>query len=85
MAPLLKYPRTSPFVIEGYADAPMAADRYLSSRRRAELVRDYLVGKFGLDPNFVATMAMGTEAEGSPSGNRWDGVALAMFVAASAR
>ena len=85
MAPLLKYPRTSPLVIEGYADAPMAADRFLSSRRRAQLVRDYLVGKFGLDPNFVATMAMGTEAEGSPSGNRWDGVALAMFVAASAR
>jgi phospholipid/cholesterol/gamma-HCH transport system substrate-binding protein len=85
ITPLLKYPRTSPFVVEGYAGAAMAADRFLSSRRRAQLVRDYLVGKYGLDPNFVATMPMGAEAEGSPSGSHWDGVALAMFVAASAR
>lgn len=84
MTPFLKYPRTTPFVVEGYADGQMAADRFLSSRRRAQLVRDYLVGKFGLDPNFVATMPMGPEAQGSPAGERWDGIGLALFVSPSA-
>jgi phospholipid/cholesterol/gamma-HCH transport system substrate-binding protein len=84
MAEFVKYPRTSPFVVEGYAEEVTGDGRFLLSRARARLVRDYLVGKFGLDPNFVATMAMGAQASDSPSGTRWDGVALAMFVATSA-
>lgn len=85
MSQFVRYPRNSPLVVEGYAARPATADeRFLLSRQRAQLVRDYLVGKFGLDPNFVATMAMGEEAPGSPSGDRWDGVALAIFVATSA-
>ncbi len=85
MSQFVKYPRNSPLVIEGYAARPATAgQRFLLSRTRAQLVRDYLVGKFGLDPKFVATMAMGEEAPGSPSGDRWDGVALAIFVATSA-
>lgn len=85
MSQFVQYPRNSPLVIEGYAAGPATADeRFLLSRKRAQLVRDYLVGKFGLDPNFVATMAMGEEAPGSPSGDRWDGVAVAIFVATSA-
>jgi phospholipid/cholesterol/gamma-HCH transport system substrate-binding protein len=84
MSQFVRYPRTSPFVVEGYARRPTADERFLLSRRRAQLVRDYLVGKFGLDPNYVATMAMGDEADGSPEGERWDGVALAMFITAAA-
>ena len=38
--------------------------RYLNSRTRAQLVRDYIVGKFKLDPNYVAIMPMGAEAPG---------------------
>ena len=85
MTAFLKYPRTTPFVIEGYSDGALEADRFLSSRRRAQEVRDYLVGKFSLDPNFIATMPMGTQADGSPSGDRWDGVALALFAPSTAR
>ncbi|HEX2458298.1 MAG TPA: MlaD family protein [Vicinamibacterales bacterium] len=80
MAQFVKYPKTSPFVIEGYADRPTADDRFLLSRSRAQLVRDYIVGKFGLNPNFVTTMPLGREAKDSPAGDTWDGVALAMFV-----
>jgi hypothetical protein len=58
--------------------------RYLVSRARAKVVRDYLVGKFGLDANYVATMPMGDEAAESPAGDRWNGVALAMFVPVTA-
>jgi phospholipid/cholesterol/gamma-HCH transport system substrate-binding protein len=85
MAPFLKYPKNSPFVVEGYAGGPMEADRFNASRRRAQLVRDYIVGKFGLDPNFVATMPMGPEARESPAGDKWDGVALVMFITTSRR
>jgi phospholipid/cholesterol/gamma-HCH transport system substrate-binding protein len=84
MAQFVKYPKTSPFVVEGYADRPTADERYLLSRSRAQLVRDYVVGKFGLNPNFVTIMPMGREAHDSPSGDSWDGVALAIFVPRSA-
>ncbi len=80
MAEFVKYPRTSPLVVEGYGHEVTADVRYLISRARSQLVRDYLVGKFGLDPNVVATMAMGAEASESPAGDQWDGVALALFV-----
>jgi phospholipid/cholesterol/gamma-HCH transport system substrate-binding protein len=83
MSEFVKYPRTSPLVVEGYAHEVTADVRYLISRARNQLVRDYLVGKFSLDPNVVATMAMGAEARESPAGDQWDGVALALFVPAS--
>jgi outer membrane protein OmpA-like peptidoglycan-associated protein len=83
MAEFVKYPRTTPFVVEGYAEEPTGDERFLLSRSRAELVRDYIVGKYGLDPNYVTTMPMGSQAVDSPAGTRWDGVALAMFVSRS--
>jgi phospholipid/cholesterol/gamma-HCH transport system substrate-binding protein len=83
MAEFVKYPRTSPLVVEGYSREVTADVRYLTSRARSQLVRDYVVGKFGLDPNSLGTMAMGSEARDSPSGDEWDGVALALFVLAS--
>ncbi len=83
MAEFVKYPRTSPLVIEGYARELTGDVRFLAARARTQLVRDYLIAKFGLDPNAVATMPMGSEARDSPSGDTWDGVALALFVPAS--
>jgi phospholipid/cholesterol/gamma-HCH transport system substrate-binding protein len=84
MSQFVRYPKNSPFVIEGYAEAGTNDQRFLLSRERAKLVRDYVVAKFGLDPTFVGTMAMGRDSTDSPSGNQWDGVALALFVATSA-
>lgn len=84
MSQFVRYPRTSPFVVEGYAREATGDQQFLLSRRRAQLVRDYIVGKFGLDPNFVAIMPLGEEASESPQGSRWDGVALALFVSTSA-
>ena len=84
MSQFLRYPQKSPFVVEGYAVEATGDARYLSSRTRAQLVRDYVVGKYKLDPNFVAIMPMGSEATESPSGNEWNGVALALFVTETA-
>jgi phospholipid/cholesterol/gamma-HCH transport system substrate-binding protein len=84
MSQFLRYPPRSPFVVEGYAQGPTGDERYLISRARSQLVRDYVAAKFQLDVNYVATMAMGAEAQGSPNGDQWDGIALAMFVQAAA-
>jgi phospholipid/cholesterol/gamma-HCH transport system substrate-binding protein len=84
MSQFVRYPQKSPFVIEGYALDVTGDARYLNGRMRAQVVRDYIVGKFKLDPNYVAIMPMGSDAPGSPSGGEWNGVALAMFVEPSA-
>lgn len=83
MSQFVKYPK-SPFVIEGYAAGMTADERFLVSRRHARIVRDYIVSKFELDPDLVAVMPMGNEANGSPDGDTWNGVALAIFVPAAA-
>lgn len=80
MAPYLRYPRTTPIVVEGYADGQTSDARFLLSRTRAQMVRDYIVGRFGLDARYVAVMPMGVEAPDSPRDGRWQGVALAAFV-----
>lgn len=85
MAPFLRYPPKTPFVIEGYAGASTTDAQFVLSRRRARQVRDYLVGKFGLDAGQVATMPLGAEAPGSPADGRWEGVALALFVESPAK
>lgn len=82
MAAFVRYPRNTPFVVEGYAGAGTTDAQFVLSRRRAELVRDHLVSRFSLDPGFVAVMPLGAEAPGSPANGRWEGVALAAFVQA---
>jgi phospholipid/cholesterol/gamma-HCH transport system substrate-binding protein len=84
MSQFVRYPQKSPFVVEGYALDTTGDARYLSSRTRAQVIRDYVVGKFKLDPTYVAIMPMGADAPESPTGRDWNGVALAMFVQASA-
>lgn len=85
MAPYLRYPRTTPIVVEGYAGGATSDVQFLQSRSRAQAVRDYIVGRFGLDPRYVTTMAMGANAAGSPSGDRWEGIALTAFVELAAK
>ncbi|MGH9312621.1 MAG: MlaD family protein [Vicinamibacterales bacterium] len=80
IAQFLKYPTSSPIVIEGYAREASEDARYLASRRRAQIVRAYLVGRFHLDANRVGLMAMGSAAPGSPAGGTWEGAAIAIFV-----
>lgn len=85
MAPFLGYPPDTPFVVEGYADGVTRDVQFVLSRTRAQLVRDYVVGRFGLDAGYVTTMAMGPDAPESPANGRWEGVALAAFVQALER
>jgi phospholipid/cholesterol/gamma-HCH transport system substrate-binding protein len=80
MSEFLGYPRTSPIVVEGYAAGATGDERYIRARARAVLVRDHLVSTFHLEPNRIGFVPLGDRAEGSPGGETWDGVAIAIFV-----
>ena len=72
----MKYPRNTPFVVEGYAGGVTSDERFRDSRRQAQLVRDYLVGRYPLDPSNVAVMPLELDAPGSPAGDTWTRCAL---------
>ena len=80
MGTFVRYPRNTPIVVEGYAGSGTTDVQFRLSRHRAQQVRDYIAGRFGLQPQFLAVMPLGADALGSPSNDRWDGVALAAFV-----
>jgi phospholipid/cholesterol/gamma-HCH transport system substrate-binding protein len=80
MATYLRHVPSNPIVVEGYASEGTVGDRYGLSRQRAGVVRDYLLGRYGLMPQNTGYIALGSDAPGSPSGNHWDGVALALFL-----
>ena len=81
MADLVRYPRDSPLVVEGYAENLEGESAYLTSADRAQIVRDYLLSRFRRQTTLTGTMPMGDDARGSPRGDgRWSGVALTLFV-----
>jgi phospholipid/cholesterol/gamma-HCH transport system substrate-binding protein len=81
MADLVRYPRDSPLVVEGYAGAGDGESPYLVSDDRAQIVRDYLLARFRRQTTLTGVMAMTDQAPGSPRGDgQWSGVALALFV-----
>lgn len=81
MADFVEFPRNSPIVVEGYAATSAPAERYLLASERARLVDAYLQQRYRRDAALVGHLAVGLEAQGSPSGdNRWDGVAIAVWV-----
>jgi phospholipid/cholesterol/gamma-HCH transport system substrate-binding protein len=68
-------------MVEGYSQLPTHDERYLQSLDRAASVREYLIGRFRLDPQSVGAMPLENESPGSPNGGPWEGVALAFFMA----
>ena len=81
MGELLRYPRNSPLVVEGYSTRSEDGPRMNDARRRAERVHDHIGRTFRRPAGATAAMPLGAQAPGSPAGNgRWDGVALTLFV-----
>jgi phospholipid/cholesterol/gamma-HCH transport system substrate-binding protein len=80
MTTYLRYVPSNPMIIEGYATEGTVGDRYRLSRQRAGIVRQYVLGRYGLSPQNIGYMALGSDAQGSPAGKAWDGVALTMFL-----
>jgi phospholipid/cholesterol/gamma-HCH transport system substrate-binding protein len=80
MSTYLKYLPSNPLIVEGYAPAPTVAERFRLSRRRAAMVRGYVLGKYEVPPQNIGFIGLGEEATGGPDGDRWDGVSLTLFL-----
>ena len=80
MATYLKYLPTNPIVVEGFATTGTTAERFEQARQRAGIVREYVLGRYALPPQNVGYISLGSDAAGSPAGDRWDGVALTLFL-----
>ena len=80
MSTYLKYLPTDPLVVEGYAPAPTNSERFRVSRRRAGIVRQYILGKYDVPPQVAGFIGLGEEALNSPDKDRWDGVSLTLFL-----
>jgi phospholipid/cholesterol/gamma-HCH transport system substrate-binding protein len=80
VAPFLDRLASGVLVVEGYAMQGTRDEQYVRSRARAEIVREYLIGKFSLDPATTGLMPLGIDAPDSPDNGQWDGVALAAFL-----
>jgi phospholipid/cholesterol/gamma-HCH transport system substrate-binding protein len=68
MADFSRYIQTSPIIVEGYSGRGTTDQQFLNSRERATKVRDYLIQKFELDPNYIGIMPMGAIASKGPKG-----------------
>jgi phospholipid/cholesterol/gamma-HCH transport system substrate-binding protein len=79
MADFQRYPRNSAIIVEGYSGKGSPGEQLLLSTDRALKVREYLVNKFHLDPNYVGTMPMGAVASKDGSRAYWEGVAIVVF------
>jgi outer membrane protein OmpA-like peptidoglycan-associated protein len=73
MANFLRFTRDRAVIVEGYAAAGTLDQQFLLSRERATKVRDYLLKKFTLSPDYVGVMPMGAVSEYG------DGIALVLL------
>lgn len=80
IATYLEYLPENPVVIEGYATTGSTGERFQRARSRATLVREYLLQQFELLPQHTGFIALGGEADDSPAGDTWNGVAVTLFV-----
>ena len=80
IAPYLDRVSDGVLMVEGLASDGGRDQQFLLSRARAATVRDYLIGRFHLEPRSTGMMPLGSEpSPGAPSAS-WDGVALAFFL-----
>ena len=80
IAPFLEHLASGIVMVEGYAQEGSVDVQYRRSLARGAAVRDYLVGRFQLDPQASGAMPLGSESTGSPGKAPWDGVAIAVIL-----
>ena len=80
IAPYLEHVASGMVIVEGYAQQGTRDEQYLRSRARASIVRDYLIGKFHLDPQATGAMPLSADSTNSPGKAPFDGVALAVIL-----
>jgi phospholipid/cholesterol/gamma-HCH transport system substrate-binding protein len=73
IANFLRFTKDRAVIVEGYAAAGTLDEQFLRSRERATTVRDYLIKKFTLSPDYVGVMPMGAVV------GYQDGIALVLL------
>lgn len=79
-APSLENAASGVVIVEGYSQEGPLETRFLRSRARASVVRDYLLARFFLDAQTTGAMPLGADSPGSPGLMPWDGVAIAVIL-----
>jgi hypothetical protein len=80
MATYLNYLPSSPLVVEGYATDGATSERFRRARERAAIVRSFVMGRYQIPAQNIGYIALGNDAQGSPNDERFDGVALTLFL-----
>jgi hypothetical protein len=80
IAPYLEHVASGIVIVEGYSQRGTRDEQYLRSRARAGIVRDYLIGKFHIDPQATGAVPLSAESTDSPGNAPWDGVAVAVIL-----
>ena len=78
--PFLDRMTNTVLVVEGYSQANGRDAQYLESLDRASAAREYLIGRFHLDPQGVGAIPLSNESTDTPDRRPWDGIALALFM-----
>jgi hypothetical protein len=66
-------------IVEGYSGIGTQNERFMRSRTRSSLVRDYLQKKFALNSDYIGVMAMGSVQSHSTPSKLEDGVAFVLL------
>ena len=80
MSAYLKYVPSYPIVVEGYATEGTRNERWRTGQLWAGMVREYILQRYELTPQNAGFISLGNDAQGSPNGGAWDGVAITLFV-----
>jgi phospholipid/cholesterol/gamma-HCH transport system substrate-binding protein len=80
IASYLEHINSAIVMVEGYAQQGTTDEQYRRSRARAATAREYLIGRFHLDPQRAGLMPLGSKSTGSPADTPWDGIAIAVFL-----
>ena len=73
MANFLRFTNDRAIIVEGHTLGGAADEQFLLSRERATKVRDYLIKKFAINPDYIGVMPMGSVAASG------DGIALVLL------
>lgn len=79
MNQILRHSPTSPLVVEGYAESGPLERRYVIARRRAFLVRQYIVDEFHRNPNYTGFIALVSVSFAGGERRPSSGVVLALY------
>lgn len=76
MSQFVSYLPNEPLMVEGYSSHGSASEEYLKSEQRAALVRDYLVKRFQLKPDYTGAMPLSDSPPEKSGKENWDGIAV---------